>query len=70
MVPTGETDWYHVVEEDSSVNMALAELFRHDQWANLRLLDLCAVLDDEVPSAGAPRTFGPVRETLTAYHRQ
>jgi uncharacterized damage-inducible protein DinB len=46
------------------MNTALAELFRHNRWANLCLLDLCAGLDDDVLSAGLPGTYGPIRETL------
>lgn len=46
------------------MNTALAELFRHNKWANLRLLDLCTGQDDEVLNASVPGTFGSVRETL------
>ena len=43
---------------------ALAELYRHNLWANLRLLDACAVLGDEHLDASAPGTYGRVRDTL------
>ncbi len=44
--------------------MALVELYRHNLWANLRLLDACAVLGDEHLDASAPGTYGRVRDTL------
>lgn len=40
------------------------ELFRHNLWANLRLLDYCAGLSDEQLALTAPGTYGKVRETL------
>ncbi len=46
------------------MNTALAELFRHNLWANRRLLDLCAGLNDDLLNASTPGTFGPVRDTL------
>jgi len=46
------------------VNTALAELFRHNLWANCRLLDSCAGLSDELLDASTPGTFGRVRDTL------
>jgi len=46
------------------VNTALAELFRHNLWANRRLLDLCAGLGDELLDASTPGTFGRVHDTL------
>jgi uncharacterized damage-inducible protein DinB len=42
----------------------LAELFRHNLWANLTLLDLCATLPDEVLATNVPGTYGSIRETL------
>lgn len=42
----------------------LGDLFRHNLWANLRLLDACAALGDEHLSASAPGTYGTVRDTL------
>src|SRR5438105_10519678 len=43
----------------------IVELFRHNVWANLRLLDACAGLSDEQLDSGAPGGFGPIRDTLT-----
>lgn len=42
----------------------IAELFQHNRWANLRLLDLCSGLDDQRLDATAPGTYGRVRDTL------
>jgi uncharacterized damage-inducible protein DinB len=42
----------------------LAEVFRHNLWANLILLDLCATLPDEVLDTNVPGTYGNIRETL------
>ena len=43
----------------------LAELFRHNLWANLTLIDLCATLPDEILETNVPGTYGGIRETLT-----
>jgi uncharacterized damage-inducible protein DinB len=42
----------------------LVELFRHNLWANLRLLDLCGGLTDEQLALSAPGTYGKVSDTL------
>src|SRR3954469_7393220 len=42
----------------------LAELYKHNLWANLRLLDICAALTDEQLDLAAPGTYGSVRNTL------
>lgn len=42
----------------------LVELFRHNLWANLRLLDVCAELTDEQLNLSAPGTYGRVNDTL------
>src|SRR3972149_7552066 len=42
----------------------LIELFKHNPWANLRLLDACAGLNDEQLDAKAPGTYGRLRDTL------
>jgi uncharacterized damage-inducible protein DinB len=42
----------------------LAELFRHNLWANLTLLDLYATLPDEIMETNVPGTFGTIRDTL------
>ncbi len=46
------------------MDATLTELFKHNLWANLRLLDACAVLSDDQLDASAPGTFGRVRDTL------
>ncbi len=43
----------------------LAELFRHNLWANLVLFDLCLTLPEEILETNVPGTFGGIRETLT-----
>ena len=43
---------------------ALTMLLQHNLWANQRLIDLCAGLTDEQFDAGAPGTYGTVRDTL------
>ena len=35
----------------------LAELFRHNLWANLTLIDLCATLPDEILETNVPGTY-------------
>ena len=42
----------------------LVEMFRHNRWANLRILDWCAGLDDALLAASAPGTFGAAGTTL------
>ena len=42
----------------------LADLFRHNLWANLTLIDLCATLPDEILETNVPGTFGTIRDTL------
>jgi uncharacterized damage-inducible protein DinB len=39
-------------------------MFRHNLWANLRLLELCAALTDEQLDASALGTYGSIRDTL------
>ncbi|MEX0684319.1 MAG: DinB family protein [Dehalococcoidia bacterium] len=46
------------------MSQILADLFWHNLWANLRLLDVCASLDEEHLSASAPGTYGAVRDTF------
>ena len=41
----------------------LSELFKHNTWANLRLIDACEAADD-VLDASAPGTRGAALETL------
>lgn len=51
-------------QERASVNEHLSEIFRHNCWANLRLFDWCAGLDDELLDASAPGTYGSAKSTL------
>jgi uncharacterized damage-inducible protein DinB len=49
---------------DATPNPILADLCRHNLWANLVLIDRCASLPDDVLETNVPGTFGSVRETL------
>ncbi|HLT19660.1 MAG TPA: DinB family protein [Thermomicrobiales bacterium] len=42
----------------------LVELFRHNRWANLKLLDWCAGVDPALLEIPAPGTFGRADQTL------
>ncbi len=42
----------------------LTTLYRHNLWANLRLLERCAGLTEEQLSATATGTYGAIRDTL------
>jgi uncharacterized damage-inducible protein DinB len=42
----------------------LVELFKHNAWANARLLDVCAGLSDEQLEATVLGTYGSVHATL------
>lgn len=42
----------------------LVDVFRHNTWANERLLEVCAGLDDRHLDATGTGTFGSVRHTL------
>jgi uncharacterized damage-inducible protein DinB len=46
-------------------NPILAELFRHNLWANLTLIDLCLTLPEAILETNVPGTYGGIRETLT-----
>jgi uncharacterized damage-inducible protein DinB len=46
------------------MTMGWVDFYRHNLWANLRLLDACASLTDEQLDAGVPGTYGPIRDTL------
>jgi uncharacterized damage-inducible protein DinB len=46
-------------------HLVLAELFRHNLWANLTLIDLCATLPDDVLGSDVRGTYGGIRQTLT-----
>ena len=49
----------------NNANEPLADLFRHNLWANLRLLDICVALTDAQLDATIHGTFGSIRATLT-----
>ncbi len=42
----------------------LTDLFSHNLWANLRLLERCAALSAEQLDAAMPGAFGSIRDTL------
>jgi uncharacterized damage-inducible protein DinB len=46
------------------MNAILADLFRHNRWANLGLVDFCHQLPDDVLETSVPGTYGTIRETL------
>lgn len=46
------------------MDTTLVEMFRHNRWANLRLLDACEGLTDAALDAGATGTYGRARDTL------
>jgi uncharacterized damage-inducible protein DinB len=48
-----------------SAEDSLADLFRHNLWANLRLLDACEALSDGHLDTTIDGTFGSIRTTLT-----
>jgi uncharacterized damage-inducible protein DinB len=43
---------------------ALIELFRHNLWANLHLIDVCTGLNHEHLDASVPGTYGTIRDTM------
>jgi uncharacterized damage-inducible protein DinB len=42
----------------------LATLFEHNRWANLRLIEACRRVPDEVLDAEVPGAYGPIRSTV------
>jgi uncharacterized damage-inducible protein DinB len=46
------------------MDTTLVELFRHNQWANLRLLAACSDLSEEQLDASAAGTYGHIADTL------
>jgi uncharacterized damage-inducible protein DinB len=46
------------------MSATLSELFKHNTWANLRLIDACVSVSEEHLDATAPGTFGSIRDTL------
>ena len=45
-------------------DMALVALFRHNLWANVRLLDACVALDEQQMAATTAGTYGALYDTL------
>jgi len=48
------------------MSVVLLDLFRHNTWATLKLIDFCESLDPELIRERMPGTFGSVYSTL--YH--
>jgi uncharacterized damage-inducible protein DinB len=46
------------------MRMGWEDFYKHNLWANLRLLDACATLTDEQLDASTPGTYGCIRATL------
>ncbi len=46
------------------MDSSLTTIFKHNLWANLRLLDLCAGLSEELLNARATGTYGRLCDTL------
>lgn len=51
--------------ERAEGDLPLVELFRHNLWANLRLLEACADLDEQQLAATVTGTYGSIYDTLT-----
>jgi uncharacterized damage-inducible protein DinB len=47
-----------------SVTTVLVDLFRHNTWANERILEVCAGLDEATLDATGDGTYGSIRATL------
>lgn len=50
--------------ESAEGDTPLVMLFRHNLWANLRLLDACAKLDEQQLQATTAGVYGPIYDTL------
>lgn len=46
------------------MSVILAEMFKHNLWANLRMLDACSKLSEEQLEATVPGTYGKISDTL------
>lgn len=53
-----------MLENEPSGISVLTELFAHNAWANLKLLDFCAHLSDEQLDTTAIGSFGSIRATF------
>lgn len=49
---------------DEGAKSLIVDLFRHNTWANLKLLEVCEGLSDEQLDASVPGTYGSIRDTL------
>lgn len=57
--------WFsRTVNGEMAMSGHLVEMFGHNHWANLRLFDWCAGVDDALLDSSAPGTFGDARSTL------
>ena len=54
----------HLPLNQAAADPPLVMLFRHNLWANLRLLDACAALDEEQLAATIPGTYNTIHKTL------
>ena len=45
----------------------LADLFRHNRWANLSLVDFIMGQPDDILETNVPGTYGTIRETLAHF---
>jgi len=54
----------HLPLDQAAADPPLVMLFRHNLWANLRLLDVCAALDEEQLAATIPGTYNTIDKTL------
>lgn len=45
----------------------LTDLYRQNEWANLRLIAVCRALSDEQLDATAPGAYGSIRDTLVHF---
>lgn len=52
------------IDEKGEGKGMVVDLFRHNTWANVKLLTACEGLSDEQLEANIPGTFGTIRDTL------
>ncbi len=45
----------------------IADFYRQNEWANLRLIEVCRALPDDQLDATAVGSYGTIRDTLTHY---
>jgi uncharacterized damage-inducible protein DinB len=46
------------------MNPILADMFRHNLWANMNLVDRCLLLPDGILAMNVPGTFGSIQDTF------